>query len=138
METRRLENTTYHSLLRIAVGVFALVLVFDSGLISEQTKKVSQGTIQYVASAISVGASVSPNDVNILTARITELEQEVVSKDRQIAVRLNTEGGQTTNTSTLILSFILFILLLLIVTNYILDYLRQNSSNYQIRISSKV
>ncbi len=121
----------YHSALRIALCVIAIVLVFDSGLIDKRTTTLSNGAMDYLASAVGVYVGVAPNDVNILTARITELEQELASKDREIAVGLNTTaaGGQNSGTSTLILSVILFILLVLIVLNYVLDYLRGSRNN---------
>lgn len=122
-----LETSLYHSLLRISVCVLALVLLFDSGILVENTAKLSQGAQDYMASAVGVKVGVAPNEVNVLTARITELEQEVAARDRQIAVSI--DGGGTpspasVDTSTFILSVILFILLVLIVLNYALDYIR--------------
>lgn len=120
-----IQQTAYHSLLRVGVAVLALVLIFDSGLLFKSTAHVSKQTQNYLASAVGVQVGVAPNEVNVLTSRITELEQEVVRKDREIAVNLNT-GGVTggVNTSTIVLSAILFIMLVLIVLNYALDYLR--------------
>jgi hypothetical protein len=72
-----------------------------------------------------VRVGVAENDVNILTKRITELETELAQKERDIAVRLNTDSNSSSfDTSTFVLSLILFILLVLIVLNYILDYVR--------------
>jgi hypothetical protein len=105
----------------------ALVLVFDSGLVTERTSELSRGAQMYVASAVGVKVGVAPNEVNVLTARITELETELAAKDREITVALDREVTTPTppiDTSTFILSIILFILLVLIVMNYILDYLR--------------
>lgn len=120
-----LEQTIYHSLLRISVCVCALLLVFDSGIIFSETSSISQDTQNYLANAIGVKVGVAPNDVNILTAKITELEQELAVRDREIAVNLNQAVPNTSNdTSTIMLSIILFILLVLIVMNYALDYLR--------------
>ncbi len=123
---KSLEASVYHSILRVSLVVCAIVLLFDSGLISKTTAKLSQGAQQYVATAVGVKVGVAPNEVNVLTARITELESELARRERDIAVNLNASGGTTsgTNTSTFVLSAILFILLVLIVLNYILDYLR--------------
>lgn len=122
---KSLESSTYHSLLRIALLVCAFTLVFDSGLLSEATQKLSLNAQQYVAAAVGVRVGVAQNDVNVLTARITELETELARKDREINVNLDTSAAPTgPNTSTFVLSAILFILLVLIVLNYILDYLR--------------
>jgi len=119
------KDSSYHSVLRIALCVVALLLVFDSGLVADSTKEVSRGAQDYLASAVGVKVAVAPNDLNVLTARITELEQEVAVKDREIAVSLSAGSERRgLDTSTFVLSVILFILLLLIVLNYALDYLR--------------
>lgn len=132
MSKNDIENSLYHSFLRIAVVVFAFLLVFDSGLISEKTKVLSSGTQDYLAQAVGVKVGVAPTEVNQLTARITELEQELEVKEREIAVAIDDGAKQgsepATDRSTLILSIILFILLVLIVLNYILDYLRNRPS----------
>jgi hypothetical protein len=123
----RLEKSMYHSLLRISVCVFALVVLFDSGLLTKSTASLSTTAQDYVASAVGVKVSVAPNDVNILTARITELEREVASKDREIAVNLSTGSEGEIDRSTFVLSIILFILLVLIVLNYALDFVRSRT-----------
>lgn len=118
------ENTSlYHSFLRIAVLTFTLVLLFDSGLVSKDSVKIADLATGHVATVVGVKASIEPTEVNQLTSRITELEGELAAKERLIAVNVN-EGGQSTNTSTVVLSFIVFFLLCLIILNYILDYLR--------------
>jgi hypothetical protein len=123
----------YHKTLRILCAVFTLVLIFDSGLLVPESKELSLHTQNYLASAIGINASVAPNELNVLTARITELEQELATKDREIAVTLSS-GTPTTSTiptSTIVLSIILFILLVLIVLNYALDYLRLKQPSEQ-------
>ncbi len=119
-----LAHSTYHSVLRIAVLVFAIVLVFDSGLLLKNTKILSTSTQQYLANAVGVYVGVAPTEVNQLTARITELEGELDAKERLIAVNLADNKNAPIDKSTLILSIIVFILLVLIIINYILDYLR--------------
>lgn len=119
-----IKYSLYHSLLRIAVCALALVLIFDSGLLIKGTAKISSDTQSYLANAVGVKVAVEPNDMNILTARITELEQEIKVKDREIAVNLDRNEGGSADKSTFVLSALLFILLLLIVINYILDYYR--------------
>jgi hypothetical protein len=119
----RLENTLYHSFLRIAICVFAVALIFDSGILLDSTAKISSQAQKQMASAVGVKVGVAPNEVNQLTGRITELERDLALKEREIAV--NTSGGAApANTSTFILSALLFIMLVLIVLNYALDYLR--------------
>ncbi len=124
MIKKTLAYSIYHSILRIAVLVFTALLVFDSGLISENTKILSTSTQQYLANAVGVYVGVAPTEMNQLTARITELEGELDAKERLIAVNLADNKNAPIDKSTLILSIILFILLVLIIMNYILDYLR--------------
>jgi len=121
----RLQISLYHKTLRVAVCVFACVLIFDSGLFSNVTKSLSAGTQMYLANAVGVYVGVAATDVNMLTAEITKLEQErdLAISEREIAVGLSGPSRQT-DTSTFILSIIVFILLVLIITNYALDYSR--------------
>lgn len=121
--TQSLEKTLYHSMLRVAVCVVALVLIFDSGLLSKATVELSDNTQVYLANAVGVKAAVAPTEVNQLTARITELEGEL-AKERQIDVKVGSGADNGFDKSTFILSSILFILLVLIVINFTLDYLR--------------
>lgn len=125
-----LENSLYHSFLRVMVSVLAIALVFDSGLLFEETILLSNTTEQYLASVVGVTVGVAPTELNQLTSRITELETELEEKERLIAVSVgNTETNQPFDTSTFILSVILFILLTLIVLNYILDFMRARREN---------
>lgn len=121
-----MKDSVYHSLLRIAVVVMALALVFDSGVLISQTSVLSLEVKRHVASVVGVGAAVAPNELNTFTTRITELERELADKERIIAVTVDSRAGERAplDTSTLILSLILFILLSLIVLNYYLDYRR--------------
>lgn len=125
-----LQNSAYHSLLRIASLSLALVLLFESGVISHSTKQLSDNARYYVANAIGVQATVTPTELNQLTAELSAQKQdlrerEAALRERELALGLNA-GGETSEstTSTFILSSILFILLVLIIINYILDYLR--------------
>lgn len=124
-----LRDSVYHSFLRITALTLALVLLFDSGLLLPVTKQLSQNAQQYVAQSVGVNATVSPNELNQLTAELTAQknalnEREANIREREIAVGLNTEGGVGTNASTYILSAILFLLLVLILLNYLQDYVR--------------
>ncbi|HMO78323.1 MAG TPA: hypothetical protein PKD95_03955 [Candidatus Paceibacterota bacterium] len=122
-----IKNSLYHSLLRIATCVCAFVLVFDSGLWLEATAELSDFTQAHIASVVGVSLGVPPNEYNQLTTRITELETELAAKERLIAVNIRDNGGAGLDYSTFILSIILFILLVLIVLNYALDYRRQRN-----------
>lgn len=116
-------------MLRIAVCVMALALIFDSGLMVAGTANLSNNTQLYLANAVGVNASVAPTEINQLTARITELEGELQTKEREIAVNLNKNNSAAFDKSTFVLSVILFILLVLIVLNFALDYLRTRNVN---------
>ena len=119
-----LQFSLYHSFLRIAVCVFALLLVFDSGLLFEETTLLSTTTQQHLASVVGVSVGVAPTELNQLTARITELETELEAKERLIAVSVGETPSSAVDTSTFVLSIVLFILLTLIVLNYVLDFMR--------------
>ncbi len=121
---RLLEKTLYHSFLRVAICVFAFLLVFDSGVLIKQTASLSDFTQNHLANVVGVTVGVAPNDVNQLTSRITELETELARKERLIAVNVRDNAAGGIDKSTYFLSAILFILLVLIVLNYALDYLR--------------
>lgn len=121
---KSLRYSIYHSALRVSVLVFAILLIFDSGLITDKSKFLSISTQQYLANAVSVQVGVAPTEVNQLTARITELEGELAVKERLIAVNLTENTSATMDKSTLVLSIIVFILLVLILLNYALDFVR--------------
>lgn len=121
---KTLEHSLYHSALRISVLVFTSVLIFDSGLVLEETKLFSTSTQQYLANVVGVKASVEPTEMNQLTAKITELEGELEEKERLIAVSIKDNSVGSVDKSTLILSVIVGILLVLIILNYILDFIR--------------
>lgn len=124
-----MEHTTYHKVLRVFAVVFALVLVFESGLVSKSTIKLSQNAHMYVANAVGMSASVQPNELNQITAVLTQREKELDEREaaleeREIAINLSTNGDTDSDKAVFILSSILFILLVLILLNYTLDYLR--------------
>tara|TARA_B100000508_G_scaffold62756_1_gene49219 strand:+ start:4031 stop:4444 length:414 start_codon:yes stop_codon:yes gene_type:complete len=124
-----LEDSNYHKLLRIAAVVCAVVLVFESGLINDSTSRISQGTHAYLANAIGVGASVKPTELSQYTAALTQKERELQAREaalleREISVDLNEGGSAANDTVVYLLASILFILLVLILLNYVLDYLR--------------
>ena len=127
---QQLQNTNYHRVLRVSAAVFACILVFESGILFKSTALLSEHTHQYLANAVSMSASVQPTDLNTVTAELTKQKQlldarEAALREREIAVELN--GSQNQN-GTYVTASILFVLLLLIVTNYVLDYLRSRRS----------
>ncbi len=125
----------YHRSLRVALLVFTAVLLFDSGFVIPATKHISDNTVLYLSSAsVGVFGSVPQNEINNLTAQIAERERELNLReaslnDREIAARSFSDND--TNYSTYILSAILFLILVLLVLNYILDYTRVRRINYE-------
>jgi len=130
------QDTTYHRVLRVATMVCALVLLFESGLIIESTAQMSENAHLYMANAIGMSASVQPTELNELTAGLTQKQRELAQREaalaeREIALGLST-GGQSNDTATYVLSSILFVLLVLILLNYVMDYLRaKERSDFQ-------
>lgn len=115
------------------------MLVFDSGIISESTAKLSNGTQNYLANAVGMTASVAPTELNQFTAQLTEREKELSSREqalreREIEVGLN-GGGQSNDYSTYLLASILFIMLVLILLNYVLDYIRSREKQTASQLS---
>jgi len=124
--------TNYHRVLRVMAVIFAIVLVFESGLLSNSTVKISRETEVYLANVIGMSASVQPTELNQYTAALTEKERELENreaslKEREISINLSNEVENNKKT-TYILASILFILLILILLNYTLDYLRTRES----------
>ncbi len=120
--------TRYHKLLRILLLVFTIVTVFDSGIINPVTQQMSNETFSYVAT-IGAGmyASVPPNEINTLTAQIAEQQRvldarEAALREREIAAR--EYENNTADYSTYIFSAILFLIIVLLFVNYVMDWTR--------------
>lgn len=139
-----LEHTGYHKLLRVALVVVACVLVFESGLFSDVTAHLSDSTEQYLANAVGVSVGVEPTELNEITAALTQREQQLAAREaaisareREIDVSISRGGGVAgDDVSTFILSAILFILLVLIVLNYVLDFVRATRESRTARRSA--
>ncbi len=126
----------YHKFLRTSMVVIALLLIFDSGILFPVTKHFSNITTQYVASVgSSVNATVPPNEYNTFTAEIAEQQRlldarEASLAEREIEARSFNEDASG-ESSTFILSIILFILTSLIIFNYIMDFARMRRLQYE-------
>ena len=123
-----MKDSLYHITLRTAALTLALLLLFDSGLLVPVTSRISQDTQEYVATAIGMYAGVQQTELNQYTAELTARDRELSDREndiaaREIAVNL-AESGEAVDYSTYIMSILLFVLLVLIVMNYSLDYLR--------------
>lgn len=125
------QSLLYRSVLRVSLVVTACVLVFQSGLVDERTAVVfSNATDSLYASVVGASASVRPTEVNQITAELTRQQQmlaarEEVLTEREIELGLAPGTTQSSNqTTTYLLAAILLIQLILLVLNYVLDYLR--------------
>jgi hypothetical protein len=119
-------NTLYHKLLRVSALSLALVLLFASGILSPVTKQLSSNAGSYIATAIGINAAVLPNEVNTLSAQLQQREKEL--QQREIAVELKESAQGVGGLSTFIMSTLLFVLLVLIILNYVLDFIRGRRS----------
>lgn len=127
MPVSRLQHSLYHRLLRVSAAVLAVVLLFESGLAVSTTADLARQTHLYLAQSVSMSASVQPTELNQFTAELTKQKQlldarEAALREREIAVELNSSAGN--ERATFAIAAMLFILLVLIVTNYILDFWR--------------
>ncbi len=123
------QNSLYHSALRISILVSAVALLFVSGLVSDVTSQLSEDTRLYLSSVVGASASVEPTELNTYTAQLTSKERDLEARemallDREINVGISNGVISNTSVSTYVLSGVLFILLVLILLNYTLDYLR--------------
>lgn len=115
-------------LLRVSSLTLALVLLFQSGVLSPVTRELAYNAGSYVANAIGVNASVTPTEVNTITAALTAKERELAAREAALSKReISVNLGDTSSDerTTFLLSVVLFILLTLIILNYLLDYLRR-------------
>ncbi|MES2966766.1 MAG: hypothetical protein V4668_03190 [Patescibacteria group bacterium] len=123
-----LEFTLYHKILRISSVVLAVALVFQSGLLSNTTALMTLSTQSYLANVVGVSVGVTPTELNTITAGLTAKELALDARDREltereIAIGLSGQSGMQDKT-TFMMGLTLFIVVLLLVLNYALDYLR--------------
>ena len=119
-------DTLYHIFLRISALTLAIALLFVSGVLSPITKELSKSTGTYVATAIGMNAAVLPSEVNTLSAQLVERERELTQ--REIAVQMQENAPANTDVATYVMSLLLFVLLVLILLNYVLDFMRAKAS----------
>lgn len=122
------KHSKYHKVLRVSAVVCTMMLLFESGLVHDSTRQLSIGTHEYLANAVGATASIDPTELNTLTAELTAqklaLQQRETSlREREIEIGL-LPGESANQKTTYILAGVLFLLLILIVLNYTLDYLR--------------
>ena len=131
------ETSLYHKVLRVSLLVTAFLLVFQSGVFSDATAEITRGTTAYLANAVGMSASVNPTELNQYTAALTQKEQELARREaalseRELAVSVGGGGaGTSSEYGTYLLATVLFILLVLILLNYTLDFLRSREPRLQ-------
>lgn len=135
-----MQGHRYHSFLRVSLLVTVAILVFDGGFLFPITKQLSDNTISYLAGASAgVFASVPTNEINSLSAQLSEQQRildarEAQLREREIAAReYDSTGG--VDYSMYIISIILFILLVLIVLNYVMDWTRIKNLRYEKQVA---
>jgi len=114
----------------------AFILVFDGGFLSPITEQLSDTTYMYLGAAgASMSASIPENEFNTLTADIAAEQLRLAAREeelneREIAAR--TYGGERdTDYSTYVLSLLLFIIVVLLLLNYVMDWQRARIYQYQ-------
>jgi hypothetical protein len=118
-----MQRSLYHILLRTSALTLSLVLLFVSGVLSPVTQQLSHDTGVYLASAIGIRAAVEPTPINTLAAQLAQRDKELA--EREIAINLKeAKASSAPDVSTFILSVVVFVLLVLMVINYTLDYRR--------------
>ncbi len=125
------QSHLYRSILRVSTAVCACVLVFQSGLFDERTANLFAVTSDSLyATVVGASASVRPTELNQMTAELTKQQQLLASREEVIAEReielgLQADEAPASNErTTYLLAAILLIQLVLLVLNYVLDYLR--------------
>jgi hypothetical protein len=117
-----MQHTMYHKGVRSCALLLASVLVFQSGLLSSTTRELSRNATLLIGNTVGVFASVPQNEINTLSSELQKRGEELDRREREIDARVR--GNTSDQMTTLVLSAILFLLLVLIVINYILDFLR--------------
>ncbi len=123
-------NTRYHQVLRTSLLVTAFVLVFDGGFVLPVSKHLSDNTISYLANSVGVVAQVEPTELSLFTAELTAKQRELDAREaalREIEAR-DFGSSAAPDVSTYVLSLVLFLLTVLIITNYALDWRRAHLS----------
>lgn len=127
---QELSCSLYHSALRVSALVLCGTLLFVSGSVVPQTQILTVETERYLANAVSASASVAPNEYNVITAALTEQQAELDERaarlsERELALGLRTDTSRSVWSGeqiTAVNSVLLFIVVVLMVINYTLDF----------------
>ena len=127
---RDISHSLYHSSLRVSALSLTCTLLFVSGALVSETQVLTVETEQYLANAVSASAGVAPNEYNVITAALTEQEAALDERaarlhERELALGLSTASTRTVwdaEVVTVVNSILLFIVVVLMVINYTLDF----------------
>jgi len=116
-----LADSLYHKTLRISVTTCALLLLFVSGILSQTTAVLTNTSMQQLASVSGLAAADQTGSV----------EEGALNQSST----LSTADRRATSQSqydwlVFALATLLYSLLLLLVTNYALDYVRRQSATH--------
>ena len=121
---RSLKHSVYHKALRTSAVLVATILAFESGAVIPETALLSHITLGQLANVVGMHASVPTNEINTLALELQRRSTELDTREREI----NAQARDTAITShpyvTYILAAILSGQLVLIILNYVFDYLR--------------
>lgn len=131
-----MEAHIYHKFLRISAVIVTIVLLFDGGFFSPVTKQLSDNAIGYLANSVTgMSARVEENELNRVSAELSQWERSLAQREASLESReIETRSFRTSDApdySLYILSSILFILTVLIVLNYALDFARVRRIQYE-------
>ncbi len=119
----------YHRIIRTSLLVVAFLLLFDGGFVLPITKELSNETYRYLgSSAVGVSVGVPETEINKLAAELQARDQVLDEREAALAAReisaRDFSSASQTEYSTYILSVILFVLTVLVLLNYVLDWRR--------------
>jgi hypothetical protein len=102
----------------------AFLLAFSSGALISDTKQFAASGERYIANTVGMYASVPANEFNTLNAELEKRREVLDAREREIDARRDGAAFITDPRTIYALSLVLGIQLILILTNYILDYKR--------------
>ncbi len=119
----RIKHSTYHRVLRSSTVVTAFIFAFVSGAVVPDTRVLTLSTERYIANVVGMTASVEPTEINTLSGQLAKRSDELDRREREIDARARNDVFANA-TTVYVLTVILALQLVLIVTNYILDFRR--------------
>ena len=111
-------------LITIGIGVVA------AGILSLYTSGVGGGMVRQLGSVVGIYAGVEPNEYNLLAQQLEEKRKELDARENQIAQQeeLIKESVVSDKASIVYATAIGFLLLVLVILNFYLDWKRNRNS----------